>query len=114
MNRALALVLLAASTAAGAQCTRLEFAELESLTPDQLLRMRCDYQIAMYQAIDSASQASKSSTLAANAVLARGNACAVEIGRMDRILARTLNIPGDEGAVIKELGYRCQALAPPK
>lgn len=114
MRAALALACCLLSAAAHSQCARLEFAELESLTPEQLLRMRCEYYGSMLEATNAASAASRTSMAAANAMLTRSNGCAVEVSRMDRILARKIPINGSEVAVMDDLFKRCRAIIQPK
>lgn len=60
-------------------CAKLEFAELDSLPKEELLRMRCQY---LDQMLDPGLN------IGTRWGLAVANRCATETGRMDRILAR--------------------------
>jgi hypothetical protein len=75
-----ALLLLAAvASSAGAQtCRKLEFAEIDSLSKDQLLTMRCQYADALNDRRVGVNDAVR---------------CASELPRFDRVIARKNALP---------------------
>lgn len=98
MRSAAFVLLLAAASAQGQICQRLEFAELESLSKEELLKIRCDYQKT---AFDPA-------MLQNRAGLAVANRCASETERMDRILARKYQLKATGDAVYLEVNALCR------
>jgi hypothetical protein len=72
-------------------CQKLEFAELESLSKEELLRLRCDYYDNELQAIDLEY---KSVISGKNGVYweSASTRCDEELTRMDRVLTKKLNL----------------------
>lgn len=106
-------VAIALLSGAALACEKLEFAELDSMKREQLLRMRCEYRDEMFRWVDIAGAQARSgrSVTAAQVDLNRGNRCAQELDRLDRILGRKYAIQGDDKAVAIRVNDMCGAPA---
>jgi hypothetical protein len=80
--------------AQAAICPRLEFAELNLLQKEKLLKIRCEYTKSMVELI-----------LVGN--LSSADLCISEANRMDRIIARKYALKGDEDSVLKQITDLC-------
>lgn len=101
LSSALAALLLAGAACAE-PCAKLEFAELDSLPKDDLLRMRCEYN---QQMLDP--QLLKAGSYG----LGVANRCAAETGRMDRLIARKYQLKNkgsDEVPYFAEINGMCR------
>lgn len=113
MRAVIARTLIAAAlsvSVAHAACTRLEFAELESISTPQLLKMRCQYYDEMTRWVNLTPAGAKPTAAEARVVLHNANACATEIQRMDRIIVRKESIQGDDAQVATAITQRCSGL----
>jgi hypothetical protein len=77
------LLLFLAAPAFGQACAKLEFAELDAMPKEDLLRIRCEYNATMMDP-----RLTRSSAL-----LPIADRCARETSRMDRIIARKYKLP---------------------
>jgi hypothetical protein len=101
MKRVVVIVgLMVLSSTAGATCTKLEFAELDSMSKDELVKMRCKYEKE-----SDAPHHPEAGLAVHTRELDALIYCNEQIQRMNRILLRKY-FPGEEGR--KQLGATCR------
>ncbi len=92
------MLALVTATAQADPCAKLEFAELESMPKEDLLKMRCEYTQKMLD---------PELYKAGNWGLNVANRCATESSRMDRIIGRKYQ-PQEQGRRLRPLLSRDQ------
>ncbi len=104
MKAIVILFSLFAGVASAAPCPRLEYAEMDAMSTDDLLTLRCEYSATMYEIV---SKVNTGSVREGIYFLNLSEQCAQEANRMDRLLARKLGIKGGLDDAIREVSLRC-------
>jgi len=107
LNRSVLLLALLVALPASAQiCPALEFAEMDAMSAEELLPVRCKYRENMLVLSDSMKP--KDDLRQAQLALLAANRCSDQITRMDRILARKYAIAVKPDDVYMEISKRCK------